>query len=94
MPQVVCEMWNVKMLAMFKTANVCVILAIWTLSDLFSKRPKYFSLYFQQVFYKSFFGRNLLFHFFVAVVYNTSLQEKLHSNNVAALKLFGRVAAL
>ena len=28
MPQVVCEMRNVKMLGMFKTANFCLILAI------------------------------------------------------------------
>ena len=43
MPQVVCEMQNVKRVSMFKTANVCLILAIQTLSNLFSKRPNYFS---------------------------------------------------
>ena len=48
---------------------------------------------FQQIFYKSCFVRKSLFHFFVAVVYYTFLQEQLHSS-AAAQKLFGRVAAL
>ena len=63
------------MLGMFKTANFCLILAI-RYYLIYSRNVRIIFLAdFQQVFYKSFFGRKPLFHFFVAVVYNTFLQE-------------------
>ena len=53
----------------------------------------FFFVDFEQVFSEIFFGRKSLFHFLVAVVYYTSLQEYLHSN-AAAKKLGGGVVAL
>ena len=45
------------------------------LSDLTSKRPSFFIVDLEQVFYEIFFGRQSLFHFFVMKVYYTFLQE-------------------
>ena len=64
-----------------------------TLSDLTSKRPSFFLVDLEQVFYEIFFGRKSLFHIFVIKVYYTFLQAQFHSN-VPAQKLCGRVVVL
>ena len=81
---------NVKMPGMFKTmenlqttaefasnltANICLLLAMQTLSDLTSKRQSIFLVDLEQVFYEIFLGRKALFHFFKIKVYYTFLQE-------------------
>ena len=45
------------------------------LSDLTSKRPSFFLVDLEQVFYEICFGRKSLFHFFVMKIYYTFLQE-------------------
>ena len=57
------------------TANICLLLAIDTLSDLTSKRRSILLVDLEQVFYEIFFGRKSLFQFFKIKVYYTFLQE-------------------
>ena len=58
------------------TANIYLLLAIYVLYDLTSKRPSIFFLVnLEQVFHEIFFGRKYLFHCFVVKVYYTFLQE-------------------
>ena len=54
---------------LLNTSNLDIIWFILETPELF------FIADFQQVFYKSFFDEKPLFQFFVAVVYNTFLQE-------------------
>ena len=74
----ICKMWNVKCenarhvqncKRLLNISNLDIIWFIPETSELF------FSLTFNKFFHKSFFGRKPLFHFFVAVVYYTFLQE-------------------
>ena len=71
------------MLSMLKTANVCLMLEIYTLCDLFSKHSNYSSHWLSASILSNFFGWKSLFHFFVAVVYYIFLQEQLYSNVAA-----------
>ena len=57
------------------TPNICLLLAMQTLSDLTSKRPSFFPVDLVQVFYEIFIGRKSLFHFLVIEVFYTFLQE-------------------
>ena len=57
------------------TANICLLLAIETLTDLISKRASFFLVDLRQVFYEIYFGRKFLFHVFAIKVYCTFLQE-------------------
>ena len=56
------------------TVNICLLLAMYTLSDLTSKRQSIFLVDLEQVFYEIFLGRKSLFHFFKIKVYYTFLQ--------------------
>ena len=75
------------------TANICLLLAKMTLSDLTTKRQSIFLVDLEQVIYEIFLGRKDLFRFFNIKVYYIFLQQYLHSN-VAAQRLFGRVVVL
>ena len=57
------------------TANICLLLAMSTLSQLTSKRQSVFLVDLKQVFYEIFLGRKYLFHFFKIKVYYAFLQE-------------------
>ena len=82
-----CAKHNVTMQTTAAFACNSNLLAIYTLFDLISKsQTLFFSLTFNKIFMKSFFGWKSLFHFFVVVYYYLFLQEWLHSD-VTAHKL-------
>ena len=56
------------------TANICLLLAMQTSSDLTSKRRSIFLIDLKQVFYAIFLGRKSLFHFIKIKVYYDFLQ--------------------
>ena len=57
------------------TANICLLLAMKTSSDVTSKRHSIFLVDLEQVFYETFLSWKALLHFFKIKVYYTFLQE-------------------
>ena len=62
--------------------NICLMLTVSALFDLFSKRWSFF-IY---ELYNIFFSEKSLFHFFVIAFYYTFLQEELHRKVTVILK--------
>ena len=90
-PQVICKMWNLRECSACSKCNVtmqatavickqfkwkvCLMLAIYTLPDLFPQCPKCFPRWIWTSLFKIFFGRKSLFQLFIVVVYFTFWQE-------------------